>query len=315
MQVDPSALVVLRETGSCTFAIPEAFFDLTYPGHYRRRIKGVRLTMPCIVGPNTSVGARLELKSCQMRDNPTAQPRACSLRHTTVIAMSTAQNDSGTFEFTFRDERYMPFEGLGAVNSQWDISLPGTFKTFDYRTISDVMLRISYTAEENTTLRQQIDKLNGSLHTFMQSTGITRIYSLRHEFPDVWNQLVRKPLNTAVTIDITDRHLPYFLANFLSAQPALQVLKPQPVTILLQTNGVLGNPIPQINLDNSTVQAFPVDNSTKLPGGVTNSMQLVQKHTMTIVNAGSLAPAGGQPGTIDESKLQDILLRVTLKLP
>jgi hypothetical protein len=315
LQIDPSALVALRETGRCTFTIPEALFDLAYPGQYRRRIKGVRLTMPCIVGPAMSVGARLQLKSCEIRDNPTSQLRTPSLRHTTVIAMSTAQNDSGTFEFTFRDERYMPFEGLGAVNSQWDISLPGTFRTFDYRTISDVVLRISYTAEEDTTLRQQIDKLTGSLHTFMQSTGITRVYSLRHEFPDVWNQLVRKPLNTAVTIDITDRHLPYFLANFLSTQPAPQVLKPQPVTILLQTNGVLGNPIPQIKLDNSTVQAFPVDNSTKLPGGVTNSMQLVQRHTMTIVNAGSLSPAGGQSGTIDEFKLQDILLRGTLKLP
>lgn len=88
------------------------------------------------------------------------------------------------------------------------------------------------------------------------------------------------------------------------------------MTILLQTNGGLGNLIPQIKLNNNTVQAFPVDNSTKLPGGVTtNSMQLVQKHTLTIVNAGSLSPAGGQPGTIDESKLQDILLRSTLKLP
>jgi len=316
IQVDPSALVVLRETGSCTFTIPEAFFDLAYPGQYRRRIKGVRLTMPCIVGPNTSVGARLELKSCKIRHNPTAQPGDCSLRHTTVIAMSTAQNDSGTFEFTFRDERYMPFEGLGAVESLWDISLPGTFKTFDYRTISDVVLRISYTAEEDGTLRQQIDKTKGSLHTFMQGTGITRIYSLRHEFPDVWNQLVRKPLNTPVTFNITDRHLPYFLTSFLSGQPAPQVLTPQRMTILLQTNGGLGNPIPQIKLNTDTLTAFPIDNSTKLPGGLTtSSMQPVQQHTMTIMNAGSLSPAGGQPGTIGESKLQDILLRVTLKLP
>lgn len=315
MQVDPSALVLLRETGSCTFAIPEAFCDLAYPGHYRRRIKGVRLTMPCIVGPNMSIGARLELKSCKIRNNPTAQPRDCSLRHTTVIAMSTAQNDSGTFEFTFRDERYMPFEGLGVVDSEWDISLPGTFRTFNYRTISDVVLRISYTAEEDRTLRQQIDKSKGSLHTFMQSTGITRMYSLRHEFPDVWNQLVGKPLNTPVTFNITDRHLPYFLTSFLSGQPAPQVLIPQRMTILLQTNGALGNPHPQIRLNNSTVTAFPIDNSTKLPGGVVNNLQLVQKHAMTIVNAGSLSPAGGQSGTIDESKLQDILLRVTLKLP
>ncbi len=36
-QVDPAALVRLRETGNCEFVIPEVFFDLFYPGHYRRR--------------------------------------------------------------------------------------------------------------------------------------------------------------------------------------------------------------------------------------------------------------------------------------
>src|SRR5262249_17857649 len=60
-QVDPSALVALRETGTCTFTIPEVFFNLVYPGQYRRRIKGVRLTVPCVVGPHTSVGATLQL--------------------------------------------------------------------------------------------------------------------------------------------------------------------------------------------------------------------------------------------------------------
>src|SRR5262249_26914798 len=127
-QVDPSALVALRETGTCTFTIREVFFNLMYPGQYRRRIKGVRLTMPCVVGPHTSVGARLQLNDSWIRDyadpEQTQQPRQCSLRHNTVVAMSTAQNDSGTFEFNFRDERYMPFEGLGAVDTEWALTLP-----------------------------------------------------------------------------------------------------------------------------------------------------------------------------------------------
>ena len=48
-------------------------------------------------------------------------------------------------EFSFRDDRYMPFEGAG-VNSRWQLELPSAVKPFDYRTISDVILRISYTA-------------------------------------------------------------------------------------------------------------------------------------------------------------------------
>jgi len=47
-QVDPVALVRLSETRSCSFTLPELFFDLVYPGHYRRQIKSVRLTIPCI---------------------------------------------------------------------------------------------------------------------------------------------------------------------------------------------------------------------------------------------------------------------------
>lgn len=33
-----------------------------------------------------------------------------------AIAASTAQNDSGRFQLDFRDEKYLPFEGAGAVS-------------------------------------------------------------------------------------------------------------------------------------------------------------------------------------------------------
>ncbi|HEY3089517.1 MAG TPA: hypothetical protein VII16_14820 [Actinomycetes bacterium] len=39
------------------------------------------------------------------------------------VATSTGQNDAGVFEFSFRDERYMPCEGAGAV-SDWRLELP-----------------------------------------------------------------------------------------------------------------------------------------------------------------------------------------------
>ena len=43
------------------------------------------------------------------------------------IATSSGQNDSGLFELNFRDERYLPFEGAGAI-SQWHIELPAAFR-------------------------------------------------------------------------------------------------------------------------------------------------------------------------------------------
>jgi hypothetical protein len=55
------------------------------------------------------------------------------------IATSNAQNDSGMFELNFRDERYLPFEGAGAI-STWRLELPAEFRVFDDATIPDVIL-------------------------------------------------------------------------------------------------------------------------------------------------------------------------------
>ena len=117
---DPDALSQLKTGCSCDFEIPEWYFDLTYPDHYRRRIKAVRLTIPSVVGPHTNVGATLRLTDSHIRAEADLESRVpVPLRHTTAIAASMAQSDAGVFEFNFRDERYMPFEGAG-VNSTLD---------------------------------------------------------------------------------------------------------------------------------------------------------------------------------------------------
>lgn len=85
----------------------------------------------------------------------TADPVEAPLRHTTAIATSSAQNDAGIFEFSFRDEGYMPFEGAGAI-SDWQIELPKTFRAFDYDSISDVIMRIAYTAETDGVLKNDV---------------------------------------------------------------------------------------------------------------------------------------------------------------
>jgi hypothetical protein len=73
-----------------------------------------------------------------------------------AMAASNAQNDSGVFELNFRDERYLPFEGAGAVSS-WSLEIFNdsgadfgkSLRQFDYSTISDAILHIKYTAREN----------------------------------------------------------------------------------------------------------------------------------------------------------------------
>ncbi|HSL04423.1 MAG TPA: hypothetical protein VK901_12915 [Nitrospiraceae bacterium] len=118
-------------------------------------------------------------------------------------------------------------------------------------------------------------------------------------------------------LELTNRHVPYFVSNFLSSQNPVQALPFSTAVVLLQTKGVVAT-LPQLLFNTSSITAFPADQATGLPGAAVPNVQLIQKHTITVVNAGSLAPAAGPPGnqaTFDESKLADILLRVTLKLP
>src|SRR5262249_41584627 len=71
-QLDPFALVKLKETGECFVDIPETLFDRDYPGHYLRRIKSASLSIPCVTGPYTSINCTLTLLSSKTRVESTA---------------------------------------------------------------------------------------------------------------------------------------------------------------------------------------------------------------------------------------------------
>jgi hypothetical protein len=59
-QLNPLALIGLRENGRCDFELPEVLFHMGFPGHYMCRIKSVALTFACLVGPPTSMKLRTE---------------------------------------------------------------------------------------------------------------------------------------------------------------------------------------------------------------------------------------------------------------
>lgn len=208
--LDPLALVMLRETGRCFLRLPEELFDLDYPGHFFRRIKSVSLTLPCIVGPYTTVSCTLRLLKNSIRAN-TANGNNGYTRDTDdsrfiesnipvkAIAASNAQNDSGIFELSFRDERYLPFEGAGAV-SEWSLELfsdPGStdfgksLRQFDYGSISDAILHVKYTAREDAGVFKK--GAISHLRDYFEKEGTTpalRMFNLRHEFPSQWHRFL-----------------------------------------------------------------------------------------------------------------------------
>jgi len=214
-QLNPAALLTLRETGSCQFSIPEVFFDLCYPGHYRRQIKAVRVTIPCVTGPYTNVGATLTMLDSQMRAKAgDALLTTVPPQRTVSIATSRAQNDAGVFELSFHDERYMPLEGAGAA-STWKLELPASFRPFDYQTISDVVLTINYTSLADGALRQKVEEQNakaeGAILKYLTNNSLGRLFSLRQEFPVAYKGLLASPPGTPVSFEIQDWHLPAFM--------------------------------------------------------------------------------------------------------
>ena len=218
-QLDPNAIIRLRETGECEVLVPEVLFDLDYPGHYQRRIKSVSMTIPSVTGPYTTLSCTLTLlKHWLRRDTtkPKESPEA-TFGLTQSIATSGGRNDTGLFELSFRDERRLPFEGVGAV-SLWRVELPANVRQFDYDTISDVILHVNYTALEGGEGFKQLreKQLTAGLNELAEvlsgeagATGLYRAFSFRHEFPDEWHRLRQ---GQTVTLEIGPDRLPYFVS-------------------------------------------------------------------------------------------------------
>ncbi|CAN5793676.1 hypothetical protein BH11BAC3_BH11BAC3_12880 [soil metagenome] len=63
------AVLILKQTGKTEFALPEVLFDMDYPGHYKRRIKSVSISIPCIAGPYTGLNATQRLLENKCRNS------------------------------------------------------------------------------------------------------------------------------------------------------------------------------------------------------------------------------------------------------
>jgi hypothetical protein len=201
---------------------------MDFPGHFMRRIKSVALTIPCVVGPYTSVNCTLRLLEHTFRTSPIAKDYLERLDGTedrfstvnvpiTSIAVSTAQNDSGVFELNFKDERYIPFEGAGAI-SKWRLELPADFRQFDYETITDVILHLRYTSiEGGGKLKQAATRALkdhvASVEDLSREEGLFAIFDLKHDFPNEWYQVLRPvedPAQRILVLNNLNERLPIF---------------------------------------------------------------------------------------------------------
>ncbi|WP_424985131.1 neuraminidase-like domain-containing protein [Microbulbifer sp. S227A] len=224
-QIDPAALIQLRQTGRCEFEVPEAFFNLDHPSHYLRRIKSVGVTVPCVTGPYSGVNATLTLLQNRIRrnavnaDQPYAGPDDANFIVNTggiqSVAISSGRDDSGLFQLSYQDERYLPFEGAGAV-SRWRIELADPFRGFDYDSISDVVLKIAYTARDGGQavagpVVAALDARLGEVVNATAATGLHRLFQLRRDFGTVLHHFLHPAgaSDHAAEFDLSPDHLPY----------------------------------------------------------------------------------------------------------
>jgi hypothetical protein len=139
------------------------------------------------------------------------------------IATSSAQQDDGMFELNFRDERYLPFEGAGAV-STWHIKLNKDLPQFNFSTISDVIIHLNYMAREGGELLrskavEEFNKKMNELALAENRQGLFRVFDLKREYAAEWYKFLHPTSpsdDQALVLDDLPDRLPYFTSEFIN---------------------------------------------------------------------------------------------------
>jgi len=221
MQLNPKALLDLKNTGECTFEFTEKLFDYDFPGHYCRKIKTISISIPAVIGPYQNIKATLTQLSNQTivkpevdavnfllggkdAKDPTTEVLRSNWWVNQQIAISNGVNDSGMFELNFHDNRYLPFEGTGAV-STWRLSMPFKTNQINFETISDVIITLRYTAVNGgSKFRDDVSKLP-SLKPFI---GVEYL-SMNQRYSSQWHAFLHDHTSK------DSQELSFDLANFI----------------------------------------------------------------------------------------------------
>jgi Tc toxin complex TcA C-terminal TcB-binding domain len=213
----PLALIELRNSGSCTIGLPEALFDLDCPGHSFRRIRSVGVSIPAVTGNHVGMNCSLTLTQSHVRrgtngygNNPqedttnfTSYPAAV----TSIVTSFARDADAGLFDPNQRDERYLPFEGAGAISS-WSIELLGSPRPFDYDSITDLILTLRYTARAEGNRADA----EAAAKQWLEANA-AQVLSMRHEFATQWAAF-KRPIaedggKASLVFSLDEGHFPY----------------------------------------------------------------------------------------------------------
>jgi Tc toxin complex TcA C-terminal TcB-binding domain len=198
----PLAWLELVATGRCQIEVTEALLDGDFPGHFFRRIKTASLTVSGVRTPHRNVNCTVTLLENRIRTNANAsgayaqsadgEDSRFSVNPVPIQAIATSKPDAdaGVFHLRFDDDRYLPFEGAGAI-STWRIELPQADNALALDDVSDVVLSLSYTARTGGGALEAVARAD-------REKGLGRggikpepqhLVSVKRDFPAVWKQL------------------------------------------------------------------------------------------------------------------------------
>jgi hypothetical protein len=162
--------------GSLNFNLTQKLFDLDYPGHYCRQIISVSVSLPVLVGPYQDVRATLVQRGSHtltkplfsavqfmhgVKDSAAGPDIKINVRNSQQICVSTGLDDNGMVVMA-TDDRYLPFEGTGAV-STWTLSFPRHGKEEQasmLATLNDIIVTVRYLARDGgRDLAREVEKL------------------------------------------------------------------------------------------------------------------------------------------------------------
>ncbi len=308
-QLDPQAFLDLKTNGKCDFNLDEKLFALDFPSHYCRQIKTISVSIPAVVGPYQNLNATLTQTSNKVliKAEPSAvkwlltgqgnKPDTGTLRQdwrqNQQIAISKGTNDNGLFVLNFQDERYLPFEGTGAI-SNWTLSMPKASNPINFDTITDVIITLSYTAlEKGSTIS---DAVTQNLTKFTGQVAL----NLKQE-------LLQSPNDNALSFVVSPNLFRGNLKNY-SISASTETSSSIHLQLSLSDSGNAVNPLPILNLTISGNQ-IPLQLNKDENGIVSASSQSNKKIENIFTKPWSLSVQDGT-GFLSPENVTDIALVV-----
>lgn len=226
MELAPNELLKLKKTGNCNFSFIELMFDRDFPGHYNRKITSISVTIPAIVGPYQNIHATLTQTANTLLTKPNvdgvsymlglseAAPQSGVVRQNwnsnQAIAITTGNNDSGVFQLNFNDNRYLFFEGTGAI-SDWQFEMPKASNQLNFDSISDVIIQLKYTAYDGgSVFRKSVLNLEKDGSPLLKQYTGTKYVSTAQLFSNAWHQFLQ---TQSMSIELTRNMFPPNVGN------------------------------------------------------------------------------------------------------